>query len=415
MKKIIKAGATSQTIDLFIQDSASTTGGGKTGIAYNAASLTAYYRKGATGSATAITLATQTVGGAYSSGGFVEIDATNMPGMYRLDLPNAVVDTAGSVSLMLKGASGMAPLPIELQVIAADLDDATALGLSRLDAAITSRLASAGYTAPLVAAGTRTAVGLASANLDTQIGLLATASALATVATYIDTEVAAILAAVDTEVAAIKAKTDNLPAAPAATGDIPSAAAIRAEMDANSTKLDVAVSSRLASAGYTAPLDAAAMRTAVGLAAANLDTQIALLATASALATIAGYLDTEVAAIKAKTDSLTFTEAGKVDANLLSIGGDTTAAAAFKRAVLGNTVGTVGTASTTTSIVTSSLTPAASVADQFKGRIVTFAQDTTTAALRGQATDITASTGAGILTVTALTTAPVSGDTFAIT
>ena len=41
-------------------------------------------------------------------------------------------DTAGSVSLMLKGASGMAPLPIELQVIAADLDDATALGLSRL-------------------------------------------------------------------------------------------------------------------------------------------------------------------------------------------------------------------------------------------------------------------------------------------
>lgn len=219
MKKIIKAGATSQTIDIFIQDSASTTGAGKTGLAYNTASLTAYYRKGATGSATAITLATQTVGGAYSSGGFVEIDATNMPGLYRLDLPNAVVDTAGSVSLMLKGASGMAPLPIELQVIAADLDDAAALGLSRLDATIGSRLASASYTAPLDAAGTRSAVGLASANLDTQIGLLATASALSTVAGYLDTEVAAILAAVDTEVGAIKAKTDNLPAAPAATGD----------------------------------------------------------------------------------------------------------------------------------------------------------------------------------------------------
>jgi hypothetical protein len=55
------------------------------------------------------------------------------------------------------------------------------------------------------AAAILAAVGLASANLDTQ---------LAALASY-----------VDTEVAAIKAKTDNLPAAPAATGDIPSAAA----------------------------------------------------------------------------------------------------------------------------------------------------------------------------------------------
>jgi hypothetical protein len=49
------------------------------------------------------------------------------------------------------------------------------------------------------------------------------ASTLATIASLIDTEIAAILAAVDTEIAAIKAKTDNLPAAPAAVGDIPTA------------------------------------------------------------------------------------------------------------------------------------------------------------------------------------------------
>lgn len=132
MKKIIKAGATSQTIDLFIQSTAVTTGAGLTGLAYNTANLTAYYRKGATGSATAITLATQTVGGAYSSGGFVEIDATNMPGMYRLDLPNAVVDTAGSVSLMLKGAANMAQLPIELQVVAVNLEDGVRMGMTAL-------------------------------------------------------------------------------------------------------------------------------------------------------------------------------------------------------------------------------------------------------------------------------------------
>lgn len=66
----------------------------------------------------------------------------------------------------------------------------------------------------LSAADVRTAVGLASANLDTQLGAIDD---------YLDTEVAAILAAVDTEIAAIKAKTDNLPAMPAALGDIPTA------------------------------------------------------------------------------------------------------------------------------------------------------------------------------------------------
>jgi hypothetical protein len=44
---------------------------------------------------------------------------------------------------------------------------------------------------------------------------VATSAALATVAGYIDTEVASILAAVDTEVAAIKTKTDYLPSATA--------------------------------------------------------------------------------------------------------------------------------------------------------------------------------------------------------
>lgn len=79
--------------------------------------------------------------------------------------------------------------------------------------------------------------------------------------------------------------------------------------------------------------------------------------------------------------------------------------------------GTVGSSASTTSIPTSAMTPAGSVADQFKGRVLTFANDTTTAALRGQATDITASTNAATptFTVTALTTAPASGDTFVIT
>jgi len=101
-------------------------------------------------------------------------------------------------------------------------------------------------------------------------------------------------------------------------------------------------------------------------------------------------------------------------ANLLGINGDGTGVAAFGRAVNAIVKGTVGSASTTTSIVTSSLSPSAIESDQFKGRIVTFDKDTTTTALRGQATDITASSAGGVLTVTALTHAPVSGDTFTI-
>jgi len=50
---------------------------------------------------------------------------------------------------------------------------AYATQLAYLDALVSSRLATAGYTAPLSAAGVRTAVGLASANLDTQLAGLA--------------------------------------------------------------------------------------------------------------------------------------------------------------------------------------------------------------------------------------------------
>lgn len=120
-KLFVQAQATSNRSEyVFVQDSASTTGGGKTGIAYNASGLTAYYvRPG--GNATAITLATQTVTGAWSSGGWVEVDATNLPGIYRFDIPNAVFATGvDHAVVMLKGASGMAPVSLEYQLVGFD-------------------------------------------------------------------------------------------------------------------------------------------------------------------------------------------------------------------------------------------------------------------------------------------------------
>lgn len=108
---------------------------------------------------------------------------------------------------------------------------------------------------------------------------------------------------------------------------------------------------------------------------------------------------------------------GRMDSNMSSINNTATTFNAFERAVKGNVIGTVGIGSTTTSIVTSLVTPAPSVADQLKGRLITFADDTTTVALRGQSTDIVSNTASATpaIGVTALTTAPVSTDRFSIT
>ena len=85
-----------------------------------------------------ITLATQTVTGAFSSGGFVEVDATNMPGVYRLDLPDAVCATGvNSVVVMLKGAANMAPVTLEIQLVSYDPNDSAALGLTLVPANVT--------------------------------------------------------------------------------------------------------------------------------------------------------------------------------------------------------------------------------------------------------------------------------------
>ncbi|TGQ10209.1 hypothetical protein EN858_17510 [Mesorhizobium sp. M4B.F.Ca.ET.215.01.1.1] len=84
----------------------------------------------------------------------------------------------------------------------------------------------------LDAAGVRGAVGMASANLDTQLStlsgndttinnnLLAVNTKLGAPA---GVSVSADIAAIKSDTGAIKAKTDNLPAAPAAVGDIPTA------------------------------------------------------------------------------------------------------------------------------------------------------------------------------------------------
>lgn len=225
---------------------------------------------------------------------------------------------------------------------------------------------------------------------------------------------------------------------------------------------DALVNAPTSIGGGGSGLDAAGTRAALGMAAANLDAQ---------LATIAGYVDTEVLAIKSTTDALfSLLEpatgspseyrltadalqrsttvlglaAGDMDAQFAQVIGAMPSSAALADAVLDEALaghmiagsagralydadkrgarvtlrGAVGAAPapSTTQFAPSSLDATCSSVDQFLGRVLVFDKDTTTTALQGQAAVITANTAdvLPLLTFDALTSAPVAGDTFSI-
>jgi hypothetical protein len=115
-KLLVQKESTSRREYLFIQNNSVGTGAGLTGLAFNSAGLGAWYvRTGA--AAVAISLVSQTPTGAYSSGGFAEVDAANMPGVYRFDVPNTTFATGSDKAIvMLKGATNMAPVVLEYQL-----------------------------------------------------------------------------------------------------------------------------------------------------------------------------------------------------------------------------------------------------------------------------------------------------------
>jgi hypothetical protein len=173
-----KAGATSLRFNIKLLKSSD--GTALTGRV--AADLTAYYWRPGDAASTVISLTNATnLNDAYSSGKVKEVDATHMPGVYRIDLPDAML------------AAGVDFVHLTVTCATAyDYDERIALE---------SVGAAEVYAKVLDAAGTRAALGEATANLDTQ---------LTTIAGYIDTEVAAI-----------KAKTDLIAGTPTVPSDIP--------------------------------------------------------------------------------------------------------------------------------------------------------------------------------------------------
>jgi len=135
-KQSIAQGTTSKTHIVFIQDTTRFDGGGLANLEHNTSGLISYYARERENSSV-ITLVTQTPTGAWSSGGFCAIDNTNMPGFYRLDVPNAAYASgASSVVINLQGAINMAQCPIEIELTATNNQDAVRGGLTVLPSSV---------------------------------------------------------------------------------------------------------------------------------------------------------------------------------------------------------------------------------------------------------------------------------------
>ena len=114
---LVNVGTESLTVNVQLFDD--TNGSPITGLAYDSAGVNiSYARAGASRVAvTEVTLAS--ADSAWSSGGFKEIDAANMPGVYRFDVPNAAL-VAGVPSVSLFFAfTGVRSKAVEIDLVTA--------------------------------------------------------------------------------------------------------------------------------------------------------------------------------------------------------------------------------------------------------------------------------------------------------
>lgn len=161
-KEILKRGATSNILRVFLQDSASTTGAGKTALTSASSGLiistiadleatATTYTSAATNVETVTTLGTFAAPTAGKCR-FREVDATNFPGVYEIHIADARFNVANATQLLISiQCTGVAPVYVEYQLVAVDLMDTVRFGLTALpNTAVTTN-------GSLITAGTGTA------------------------------------------------------------------------------------------------------------------------------------------------------------------------------------------------------------------------------------------------------------------
>jgi hypothetical protein len=133
MKRKVNAGVTSLIERVFIRNTSTTSSvAGLTGLTYSSSGLTLYYCRAGDTSSTAVTLSAGTLG-TWSSGGFVAVDGTNMPGVYEIGIPNAAVASGKpSVAFVMQGATNMEVIPWQYELDAVNYQDGVRFGLTSL-------------------------------------------------------------------------------------------------------------------------------------------------------------------------------------------------------------------------------------------------------------------------------------------
>jgi hypothetical protein len=313
----VKKASTDQTVYFHLRASAD--GTSKTGLLYNSAGAIASYVR-TRGTRTAITLATLAApDSAHSDGGFKEVDGTNAKGLYRFDVPDAAFATGVDEVIIHIGFTDVfeESLAIELvderpgnlkdDAITAAKIAANAIGASEFAQAAADKVWATAARALTDKAGfsiSGTKQTLDALNDITAASVWAVGTRALTDKAGFSLSAAGVLAIWHQLLSGIvtadtigKLLFDNVNAP---IGSIPTNPTLQSVWtDAKAAFLDIAISSRLATTGYTAPDNAT-------------------------IAAIADYVDTEVAAIKAKTDNLPTTPADEATLTAMKGAGWTT-------------------------------------------------------------------------------------------
>lgn len=114
MKDIVRKGTTSYVMPVFLQDSS---GDPETGKDHTDIEKLSYYRSGA--SAEVSVTAVDMTAGTWVSGGFEEVDATEMPGLYLVGVPDAALalGDARHVIVEVTFAADALPVCAELRLV----------------------------------------------------------------------------------------------------------------------------------------------------------------------------------------------------------------------------------------------------------------------------------------------------------
>lgn len=117
-----QVGTTSQIIQV---------GLGVTGLAYGTAGLTCYYKRNTASASVSVSLVTMTLG-TWASGGFKEVDSTNLPGLYEFGIPNAALLTGADLLAVGFNGAGLRGITVQLELTAVNNQDGVRYGMTAL-------------------------------------------------------------------------------------------------------------------------------------------------------------------------------------------------------------------------------------------------------------------------------------------